>query len=368
MLHLIHDNTLNNLFFDLVNYLYLVFLLFICLKRKLIDNEIFIFFVFVSAAPFFINNYLIDWWKFPDQLKYFKQSNELRHFYFDELKNVTVLSPSIIYSIIPFPFIETINSIGFINKGIIIFASIYFLNKDILNKSYLILLNILPSVFFYSSVSLKDTLVLVVILILVYNLIYKKKFFLSLICGLLLISLKPLHGIVFVIIFFIYNLFFIKKFYHFNMIVIIFTIITLFFSLDIFIELLNTRRFGFYDEAHIHVFNYKELDLSLRSLFILISDFIRFILSPFPELDGGFKVIIFIENIIIYILLIFNFKKLYNFDKRKSIFWVLAFIFSCMSYSSLVFADGTITRYKYTLLLSFLILLIIENKSHAKSN
>ena len=47
-----------------------------------------------------------------------------------EIGKFTIILPSIIYGLFPIPFIETINSIGFINKCLLGLTTIYLFHKS----------------------------------------------------------------------------------------------------------------------------------------------------------------------------------------------------------------------------------------------
>ena len=125
----------------------------------------FIVLLLCSLGPFFVNFFLIDWWYMPDQAKYFRETKEFREFLLTGASYTPsadyIRIPSIILASMPMPFIETINSIGFIHKGLLGIFTITLFHKKYIDKYFFYFLNLCPSIFLYSSLSLKDNLVLI---------------------------------------------------------------------------------------------------------------------------------------------------------------------------------------------------------------
>ena len=61
MLHLVHTFTLNNVFFDCVNYLTVCLIFFLFYKYKYIETPMFYALILSALGPFIINTFLIDW-------------------------------------------------------------------------------------------------------------------------------------------------------------------------------------------------------------------------------------------------------------------------------------------------------------------
>ena len=91
------------------------------------------------------------------------------------------------------------------------------------------------------------------------------------------------------------------------------------------------------------------------------------LISPILNLDSPFKMLQVIENILLYILLTSSYIKLYKNDKKRTLFWLSAFIFAVILYGTLIFNDGTIARYRYVILVFFNFILYIENQELKKN-
>ena len=334
------------------------------LKKKVIDLQLFFCLIICSSSPFFINHYIFDWGFMPDQAKYYSQANHLRNFEFDKLGKLTTIVPSIIYAIFPIPFIETINSIGFINKCILGLTTIYLYHKKAINNLFFILINFWPSVILYSSVSLKDTLILCVVLLLAFYQ-NKNEHLKSLITIIFLIPIKFLYSFFLFIILFYKNIY--KKklnYYKFTSLVLI-IIGSLYFGNDIE-YIINDLRFGFFYETYSDKYEFNEIVINWNFPFQILNELTRFILSPYPNINSFALLLQFIENILFYSLTIFLLYKLYLIDKSKFIFWLISLIFTLSFLSVLLFSSGTIARYKYTILFYFIFVIYLEIKNYDK--
>ena len=108
-----------------------------------------------------------------------------------EIGKFTIIFPSIIYGLFPIPFIETINSIGFINKCLLGLTTIYLFHKKLINKIFFFNKH-LAKYIFYSSISLKDTLSLILSFFFLFFLT-KKNYVICLILIILTLSIKIIN-------------------------------------------------------------------------------------------------------------------------------------------------------------------------------
>lgn len=322
--------------------------------------------VFCAAGPLLVNNILIDWGFMPDQAKYFKQTESLRDLKFSPTASTSVMIPSIFFSLVPVPFIETINSIGFINKLCLGVLTILLFKFKKIDKIYFYFLNLCPSVYLYASLSLKDTLSLLLSLIIAVNIIHHRGYILNILTICLLSSVKMINGFLFVIIFYFYNLFFIRKALIVNCLFLVSICIFIYLNSDTLLFEFNRYRTNFYIEANL-TGNPPKIEININSIFIIFKNTLNFIVSPLYNLDSSFKLIQVIENMILYIFTAILFLKVYSYKKKIAIFWFLAFLFSLMFYGVLIFNDGTIARYRYVLLIFFNFIFYLEFKN-AKKN
>ena len=97
----------------------------------------------------------------------------------------------------------------------------------------------------------------------------------------------------------------------------------------------------------------------LFKIFVILTcvSIFQFIISPFPNLYSFKSLIVFFENLIIYYVIYFELiKKIKNIREKKiSQIWIITLIFSFIFLSVFMFNDGSIHRYKTTILFFILI-------------
>ena len=222
---------MTNFFLDLINLeffvLLLVFTISIILKLKPLQLMLLIFHV---ITIFLLNDVLFDSNYMGDQRRYLEAAKSVRLFQqpADGFVNSVGIS-GFLFSIFPIPFIISIQSLSMIN--FIIYLLLYFFLKkqNILTYSSEIFYLLYPSLLLYSSVGLREMLILTFMIIVVYQFLVRDKYIFSVICSLPLIFLKPQN-------FLIINmcstiLFFFKKGDSNKKIGILFLIILAFFGL-----------------------------------------------------------------------------------------------------------------------------------------
>jgi hypothetical protein len=233
----------------------------------------FIVLLLCSLGPFFINFFLIEWWFMPDQAKYFQETHQFRDYLISGL-SYTIISdsaeyirlPSMILAFMPIPFIETINSIGFIHKGLLGIFTITLFHKKYIDKYFFYFLNLCPSIFLYSSLSLKDNLVLIYCLLIILSIIYHRGYLINIILIVLLFYLRPLHAILLFVYFFTYNICFSGKFLDLNIIIGILMLVALYFKFEEIHEYFDRRRYSFFLETREVHNTYTELEFNSFSV------------------------------------------------------------------------------------------------------
>ena len=213
----------------------------------------------------------------------------------------------------------------------------------------------MPSLLLYSSVALRDNLVIISMLWLVYF-FYEKKFLYTLLILFILTLLKA--QMLFIVVFFIIISLVIKK----NKIdlknllfITIALIFTFFFFYDFLLTKINYYRLGFFLEEYgayqsnsaVKNYQYNRIDFNFSSLLTIILNFLNFITPPL--LKGKTGILYFIQMleafaIIVYLYLRIQFQK--NFNIYIFYKWLCILILSYLIYSIIVFNDGTIIRYK----------------------
>ena len=150
-----------------------------------------IFFNFIFFTPFFLNDVLFPAAYMPDQFQYFEATQRLRDFNFEPIdnSNLKINVSNWLLATIPLPYIETIKSLGFFNRLIATILIIWLYSSKNLRGWPLLLILFYPSFLLYSSLALRDTLVLVFMIFAVIFYI-EKRMFLALLVSLPLAIIK----------------------------------------------------------------------------------------------------------------------------------------------------------------------------------
>ena len=349
---------------DLLNFIIICFFIYYFVYRFKIQIKFFFFLIFLLILTFIINN-SVHWSLFPDQTKYSHFIDSLRNIRLIEFQDKTisfsVKMSSILMSIIPLPFITTTFSVALINRVIISTLIIYFLKNRSCSFFLIHILLFMPSIVIYSSFALREILVLSIALIYFSFFISKNRFWISLFFITILLLIKPTIAVIYIIISFFYYLFFVsqlkKKIKLF--ITILFSAFVLIFNEKILLNILNMRQ-GFDSELfNYNVINpdvtlYSELDSFFLFLKMLLTGLINFLLSPLNNSITLSKFFLFIENLFLYILIIYNLKNLFKINKFKVYFWTLVLLLLSTLMGIIFQNDGTMWRYKLQFLVTIL--------------
>ena len=124
---------------------------------------------------------------------------------------------------------------------------------------------------------------------------------------------------------------------------------------------MNEARRGLYYEAFgayrgiSSISTYQNINFDINLLFTSINSLFMFILSPLFNANSWLKIISLFEIIILYTFFLKDFFITKNEQIKKILlFWIFIMIFSFTFYSLVVFNDGTIQRYRLSLMLFIL--------------
>ena len=220
-----------------------------------------------------------------------------------------------------------------------------------------------PSLTMYSSVSLREILILFVMVFLTYFLLNKKYYKVILLT--LFLSLIKIQNLVLVYTPYLIGISInrIKNLPTFYLITFI-SILLFYFNLNYIFFTINKISFGFFSEtygAYQSVFSNEHfVKINLNNFLPIIFDNIkRFILSPYPNIRSIPEVVIFFENIVIfsfyYRLLFYKFFKKSRAKKILIFYWLVTLLIVVAMYSLVSFNDGTVHRYKIIILTYILI-------------
>ena len=333
-----------------------------------------------------------DFWTFPDQSKYLnfaKISRDKMMCFFNcyehhedwLIQNYTNLHfPSFLISLIPLPFIETLNSLGFFSKLVFNLSIIIFYNqnKKIFDEKLIYFLLIFPSIILYTSLNLKD-IYLISFVILYASFMFNKNILLSILV-LYLIFIFRHYYIPFILSISALFLFFknIDKFkklkiYQSKQIILILPIVIIlyfFFGLHDFVFNLIGKLFiklqfirselAIENETFINPADTKNL------LSIFISSFTKGFIAPFSLDASKLNTIFVLENILMNFLFFYVFLKIpkTHFTIKLFIFFSFLFVIVFLGFT----VSNLVTLYRYKIPLLILILLLVVLSLVSKKN
>ena len=390
--HFIEPPLYISLILDIGNYLVFFILFAIAREKELINTNLFALSGVLLLSPFFVNGFLISWTQLPDQTKYLRMAQEIRadfpflantnycdgsiinygesredctyktNFFDDEYKTKL---PSLIFALSPLLSIESFKSIGFVNRALFIGTIVFLITRNYIPLYVKIFAIFSPSIIIYSSVSLRDSLVLVALIWSLYF-FFKKKYILLILASLFLYIIKPQNLMIIFVLFYLIILLQnvkYKKFKVFHILLTIILIPTMVFFSDFVLEVVNEVKYGLFIEQNgfynsvTGAEGFTPLVYSPELPFYILRSAISFLLSPMQNLSSSFHIIVFIEAIAIYALLFKNFfQDLHKKGTRTIAFiWIFIFFFNTSVYGLFIINDGAISRYRIVMLFFMLI-------------
>ena len=374
---------------NIINYFCIILILLIFYINKKINLLLLFFFSLTSITPFFIE-YIYPSSSMGDVFIYYYLVDHLRDLNFeyssrlvrvtgpehplitdayayDLLKGDYKYDPSfnaaLILSLIPIPFIVSTASLGFSNKLVYILTIIYLKNKKSLHDISLLVFLFFPSLIFYTSVGLKDTLVWSFSCLCVYFFIKKKYFFLLIFFG-LLFSIKWTNSLVLLFFFFAHAVLFSefqKKLKIYFILSLIFLMFLFLFSYEeTFLFHLNKTRVGQW-AAGGQFSNPDIIGFNLNIIFELLESLKRFFFSPnFHQVENSLQLFVLFENLLSIGILFIVLVKSSELNKRRAIFWFGFLIAFALIYGITTINFGTLNRWKLSIIIVYIFASLLD--------
>lgn len=368
------------LFSGFLNYFYLICLLVLLIHFKFLNRNYFIFLSLFCLTPFAFNFILFSPSYMPDQLRYIEEISKLKSgnlealdfSSLDGIKRGRLYIATYLFNFIPLISYYGVNALAFANKLLAILIFIFLYNR--VKLYHLIWIFLLPSFILYSSVSLRDFLI---IFISAFSLIWliERKFIKSFLMIALVLPLKIQN---YPSLLFVWLGTFIFRADRSILSFILMLILSGIFFLS-FYELIINQLF-FYKIAFLLEDGVQlgDLDLELNIFdstpgilqFLFQSPFYFFasFLRPFPtEISNPLIFVIFIENIFLIGIFFLLFFRLWSHKSHLRLMLMILLIglsISLFIHSYTVINLGSFVRYKFSVFLPFLIaLMVLYNKN-----
>jgi hypothetical protein len=335
------------IFFDLANLLTCLLLIILLLKYKFIPQWIGFIFIVQSFTPYFLNDFLFPASFMSDQFRYQNMVSELRSFSLSYDDNYKVTITGWLLSLVPLPFIETVKSLGFYNRFLYMLVFVWLYRKSFLSGIPLYILLFYPSLLLYTSLSLRDPLIIFIMIISVVFLIDGKYFKSFLIISPLF--LLKFQNFFLVLVLYFLTLIYREKtlLYRNRYIIIIFTIILILPFLTDIITLLDFYRAAMYREDEGDMEDYIHINNITDFIILGLTTVPYFIFKPLLwEAHNTLQIIQSFENIFLFIFLFIFSKYAYIESKIITTKWIVFLILSFLLYGLVVYNFGTAARYK----------------------
>tara|TARA_B100001123_G_scaffold372035_1_gene435681 strand:+ start:33679 stop:34899 length:1221 start_codon:yes stop_codon:yes gene_type:complete len=373
------------IFSELTNFFFCSFVLLLLYYFKKLDFTELIVWLFGFASVFFVSAFVINQGTFPDIDGYMVCLRDLRDnwsfqekdcgFTQIELKelfnffNLKRPFTALLYGIVPIPSTASIVSLGVINKlyllGLYLFIKPRLINDQA--KWLLLIFFFLPTILIYSSTGLRDNLILITQILLLFTII-ERRLIISTVLLTILFAIKTQNALILSILYlgvFIFRSH--ARFLNLGIFAFLILIFILIFN-EFILDVLNYFRLAFLNE--VGLLHSEQEFVGYTSLFrvILASPiiFINALIEPGLSSDP-FSMIFFLESLlIIYLFLKFIFSSRF-FSSSLNVLVFLVFFTGIVLNQLVVESDYTLLRYRYTYIHLFLFyLLLIYDQSERK--
>ncbi len=297
---------------------------------------------------------IFDYNYWPDQFTYLHTVQKFRDFFLPK-DSLTVVSAGFIFSLFPL-FLQSVKSLAFVNYILYVLVYIFILTKFKTNygqRLFKIVYLLYPSLILFTSLGLRDFLISTFMITSLYYLIIKKFFFKSQIYNIVLLFIKPQNFLLILLCGSFLWIISIKNNVSKFVLFILFMIFVVFIAVKNYDLLLHYRIAMFLEDTGMTVYDMPQWS---------IQDIYRVLLAPFFfDARNAMQLIQSFENLILAIFII-KILKLANKLKVNYInFLTINFfaITSSLIYSFAVFNYGTLTRYKFPCLFSWVIIILL---------
>ena len=361
---------------EISNYLFLFSILSVLFLLEKVNKTEYLFFCLYCLSPFLINYVLFEPSYFIDQRSYLICTSSLKDgmdlfdnqfcgYTFNPLSR-QVANASMLYSLIPMPTFLTVVAGAFMNKFLIIFFYVFYLKNRIIHEN-LIFIFLIPSFFLYSSLFLRDLPIVLASCIILIELL-RGRWTSTLLVVLMLAFItftKPQNLIilgVFTSILLITRLF--KGGLGIFAVSIVFFIFVSILLQDTILATVNfyLRAFaveeGYSQDSLAIMFEYSSIFSLILSA---IPNFFKASFAPYLWNTGSlFQIAQSLENIFLSLFVYFLVYKGFTSDRKitKVNFLYLTFYFfviGMVMYGTIIFNDGSLVRYKFSILMPFII-------------
>ncbi|MDB4210522.1 hypothetical protein N9774_02350 [Gammaproteobacteria bacterium] len=373
-----YGGTLEYYLFELANFSALAFFAVLLYKLNYINSNSLLAWLALFFTPLIVNYFIISPWLFGDQFQYAGEvmsqkatSTSLGNLNASRYSEVNAISITAkILGVIPLPNYMTVTSLAFTNK-FLLFVTFLWFKRFFSNENEVLLYFFLPSLILYSSMSLRDTLVIVLSVLFIINLI-RDRYVFAAVFMLPLFYLK-LQMFSFLLLYLIARLFFrAHKNYYLLILFVIGVIIGGFIMNEQILEVLNLYRLAFAQEDFVAFDGSRsyqawgayggglaealELSSLVEAAFKAILNLPIFFIMPLPwNWSNIFYPLQALESWLLIYLYVRLAMKENLYKNSEFILLTLILLIGSSVYALLMSNEGTFVRYRFSLYYPFLL-------------
>lgn len=301
--------------------------------------------------PFLTNYVLFDPSYMPDQFLYLLRAQDTRALRFDESWSRSAQFAGHFLGAIPFPAVESVRSLGIINRTLFILVFFYLYKKGRLDTTTQAFLLLYPSMGIYTSIALRDNLIFLAMLLSTFFII-ERRYVYSLPFLALLYMIKVQNFFIMLIFSFVFVLA-TDKSGRMGIRQVVFSLSFLISLIFVFapwaIPIINKNRKDLWIEDGGLISEVTYISGSFDFLRQVLFGWIDFLLKPFPwEANSILQLIQSVENIFVLSFLVYFTLRLRKIDRSSVVLWLFFLIMSLGIYSLVVANFGTAARYRFT--------------------
>ena len=359
--------------YDIINLQFVLILYFIAVYYLRLDALRSFLVLGHLIMVFLLNDVLFESSYWGDQHRYLMVTEMIRD-QFVSLQEISVggssriLLPSYIFAFSPIPFINSVQSIAMINFLLYLLSFVYLRKKGVSSNSVDFFFLLYPSFLLYSSLALRETLIVLFMILSVYFLLVEEKRFTALIFSLPLAIIKIQNFLIFILAYVVYM--FLKKrsmpryliFFGAGLMIVLFG--NRVPQINFFLEKIEYYRWNLiaenfgYNWDFMANYDYQPFEVGFSMIPLALKSFFYMLLKPFPwEATNLVQLIQSVENIFILALLVWVLRKkvLTHIIRRKLIFLNILLILSMTIYGLVTFNFGTAARFRFPFIVVYLI-------------
>ncbi|WNK20146.1 hypothetical protein P1P91_00145 [Halomonas piscis] len=356
--------------FDLPNFMICVVLVLLGSRKLHVPAIIQLVLVLHCLLPFFLNGVLFDYGYMPDQFKYWNWFNQIRSGQLpltDAITGGNTQQAAVFFALMPFPAAVAPLSLGFFNSFLYVFTFFWLYSKKVFTRFSMWFFLLYPSMALYSALSLRETLIMVFMIVAVQ--FAREGRWLSM--GLVLVPLYLVKFQNFYILAPILALYLVFGIRRTGLSIgkgaatAVIGFCSLLASAPVALPLVNKFRVAMFVEDGGHPDDIQLISSSLDFVVQGMTSSFYFLIKPLPwEITNALQLIQSIENIIVFGLLIIITRIAWKNAPKKLIFWLLLMLFSMSVYGLVVVNFGTAVRYRYPFVVIFVLFVCADCQIH----